>query len=59
VAFSVTLRQGAAIEIINKLKFAVTKAKVFPHLETFVRVKRGIPHAKNFVGLSALSYSKE
>jgi hypothetical protein len=35
------------------------EAKVFPHLEAWVRGGRGIPHGKVFVSLSALSYSKE
>jgi hypothetical protein len=33
---------SSAIEIMNKLKFAVAKAKVFPHLEAWVRVGREI-----------------
>jgi hypothetical protein len=31
---------STAIESINSLKFAVAKAKVFPHLEAWVRVGR-------------------
>jgi hypothetical protein len=37
---------GTAIEIINRFKFAVAKGKVFPHLEAWVRVGRGITHVK-------------
>jgi hypothetical protein len=41
------------------LKSKQTKAKVFPHLEAWVRVGRRIPHRKVFVSLSSLRYSKE
>jgi hypothetical protein len=41
------------------LKSKQTKAKVFPHLVAWVRVRRGIPHGKVLVSLSALNYSKE
>jgi hypothetical protein len=40
---------STAIEIsqnINRSKYAVAKAKVFPHLEAWVCVGRGIPHFK-------------
>jgi 1-deoxy-D-xylulose 5-phosphate reductoisomerase len=64
MAFSFTPSPGARsqalqLKIINSLTFAVAKAKVFPHLEAWVPVKRGIPHAKDVISLSALSYSKE
>jgi hypothetical protein len=41
------------------LKLKQTKAKVFPHLEAWVCVGRGIPHEKVFISLSALSYSNK
>jgi hypothetical protein len=50
---------STAIEIINMLKFAVEKAKVFPHLEARVRVGRGIPHVKGHNSSLQLRYSKE
>jgi ribosomal protein L7/L12 len=37
----------------------MAKAKVFPHLEAWVRVGHGLSYAKAFVSLSSLSYSKE
>jgi hypothetical protein len=40
-------------------KNTVAKVKVFRHLEAWVLVGRGIPHAKDFVSLSALRYSKK
>jgi hypothetical protein len=40
---------STAIEIIKRIKFAVAKAKVFPHLEAWVRVGRGIPHVKGHI----------
>jgi hypothetical protein len=40
-------------------KLLVSKAEVFPHLRAWDRVGRGIPHEKDFVSLSALSYSKK
>jgi hypothetical protein len=48
--FSVTLRPGARHKYcicfkIDK-KNAVTKAKVFPHLEAWVRVGCGMPYTK-------------
>jgi hypothetical protein len=36
--------------IINRSKFAVAKAKVFPHLEAWFLVGRGIPHVKGYNG---------
>jgi hypothetical protein len=39
---------STAIEISNRLKLAVVKAKVLPHLEAWVRVGRGIPHVKGY-----------
>jgi hypothetical protein len=39
---------STAIEIIDMLKFAVAKAKVFPHLEAWVCVGRRIPHVKGY-----------
>jgi hypothetical protein len=51
---------STAIELYNWIKkIAVAKAKVLPHLEAWVRVGGVILHAKDFVSLSALSYSKE
>jgi hypothetical protein len=35
-----------------KAKIAVVKAKMFPHLQAWVRVGCGIPHAKDFISLS-------
>jgi ribosomal protein L24E len=48
-----------AIEIINGLKFAVAKAKVFLHLEDWVHVGGGIPHVKGHNSVLRLCYSKE
>jgi hypothetical protein len=52
--------QAFLIALYRKIKIyiAVAKAKVFPHLEAWVRMGRGIPHAKDFVSsLSALIYT--
>jgi hypothetical protein len=38
---------STAIEIIDRLKFALAKDKVFPHLVTLVLVGCGIRHAKD------------
>jgi hypothetical protein len=43
---------STAIEIINRLKFAVAKAKMFLHLEAGVRVGRRIPHVKGYTTAS-------
>jgi hypothetical protein len=48
-----------AIEIIRRLKLAVVKAKVFPHLEAWVRVGRGILHVKGYYSTLRLRYFKE
>jgi hypothetical protein len=48
-----------AIHITNRLKFAVAKAKVCPHLEAWVRMGRGIPHVKGYNCTLRLRYSKE
>jgi hypothetical protein len=50
---------STAIEIIIRLKFAVAKAKVFPHLEAWIRVGRGIPHVKGHNSVLRLRYFKE
>jgi hypothetical protein len=50
---------STAIEIIKRLKFALAKAKVFPHLEAWVRVGCGIPHVKGHISVLRLRYSKE
>jgi hypothetical protein len=50
---------STAIEIIKRLKFAVAKAKVFPHLEAWVRVGRGLPHVKGNNSTLRLGYFQE
>jgi hypothetical protein len=50
---------STAIEIINSFKFAVAKANVFPHLQAWVCVGRGIPHFKGHNIVPRLRYSKE
>jgi hypothetical protein len=50
---------STAIEIIDRLKFAAAKAKVFPHLEARVRVGHGIPHLKDSLSLLLVPYSKD
>jgi hypothetical protein len=47
---------STAIEIINRLKFAVAKVKVYPHLEAWVRVGSGIPHVKRYNRTLGLRY---
>jgi hypothetical protein len=42
-----------------RLKFAVAKAKVFTHLEAWVRVGCGIPHVKGHNSVLRICYSKE
>jgi hypothetical protein len=50
---------STVIEIINRIKFAVAKAKMFPHLEAWVRVGRGIPNVKGHNSVLRLRNSKE
>jgi hypothetical protein len=49
---------STAIEIINRLKFEVAKAKVFPHLEAWVSVGRGIPHVNGHNSVLRHRYSQ-
>jgi hypothetical protein len=48
---------STATEIINRLKFAVAKAKMFPHQEAGIRVGRGIPHVTGHNSVLQLHYS--
>jgi hypothetical protein len=50
---------STAIEIINRFKFTLAKAKVLPHLEAWVRLGHGIPHANGYNSTLRLWYSKE
>jgi hypothetical protein len=50
---------STAIEIMNSLKFAIAKAKVFLHLEAWVCVGRGITHVKGYKRALQPPYSKE
>jgi hypothetical protein len=47
---------STAIEIINRLKFAVVKAKVFPHLKAWVCVGHGIQHVEGHNSVLRLCY---
>jgi hypothetical protein len=49
---------STAIEIINRIKFALAKAKVFPHLEARVRVGSGIPQVKDPIVYNGFVISK-
>jgi hypothetical protein len=49
-----------AIEIIKWVKkLALAQAKVFPHLEDWVRIGHGMPHVKGHNSVQQLRYSKE
>jgi hypothetical protein len=51
---------STAIEIIKWVNFfAVAQAKVFRHLEVWVRVGPGMPHVKGHNSVLRLCYSKE
>jgi hypothetical protein len=51
---------STAIKIIKWVqKFGEAQAKVFPHLEAWVRVGRGMPHVKSHKSVLWLRYSKE
>jgi hypothetical protein len=50
---------STAIAFIIRKKFAIAKAKVFQPLGAWVRVGRGIPHAKGYNSSLRLRYLKE
>jgi hypothetical protein len=51
--------QALQLRLYMGLKFAVAKAKVFPHLEAWVRVGQGILHLKHSLSLLMVQYSKD
>jgi hypothetical protein len=50
---------STAIALYSYIKKSVAKAKVFPHLESWVRIGSGIPHVKGHNSLLRRRNSKE